>query len=493
MKRNISLALALFCSILLFNLSCSTEKDRYFNSENSAQSRSATALKSREPFKNNDFTGINTKVLIGKPLFFYSTLLKKNKSLNLVVAYENNEGFVDGYIDYALDSSGRVKHESIYDVQSLKSRTVNSDDNQLAIFETLSSKGYKLNHIISKELEIANYSKSLLKNPPSKSKIFTTKEKLLSSSDQLVSTSYLTVNSSSRQCGAYFKGLYILDYRVGNNCPSDEYHSIVDRIDKHLENNIRDYLNQNGNHSFSIHYGIDGFYINGGELGGLTDYGQTDNLLKQWFNSFSVSMSCINEFRYVRLIGFGAHCVDPNNPGNDTGGGNSDPSPLVGEEGTGENPDVPDPDLPSNCASWAYTPVSAGDYQVAGVTNLRFVYISEYIGTDGKMHIDYYRGTFTRPLYFEFPRIRSNGDFISPEMAAKLTAQIKDEAERILDSQVNASPTPKTTLESDQMIDRFFNILKYQMQQYGGRVTKVNNYGNGIIIKPYSKTVIPCY
>lgn len=115
------------------------------------------------------------------------------------------------------------------------------------------------------------------------------------------------------------------------------------------------------------------------------------------------------------------------------------------------------------------------------------------MGTDGKMHIDYYRGTFNRALYFEFPRIRANIDFISPEAAAKLTSQIKDQAERILDSQVNASHTPKTTIQSDQMIARFYNILKSQMEQYGGRVTKVNNYGNGIIIKPYSKTILPCY
>lgn len=493
MKKNFLQTVALICCILLCSLSCSVENESHLNTEKSTKDISVTAIKSREFLKNGDLNGIKTKVLKGRPLFFYSTILKKSKTLNLVVAFENNDGYVDGYIDYTMDSLGIIKNEAFYDFQSLKSRTTNSMDNQIAIFETLSSKGYKLNPTIIKELEVySDVKKLFLNNSPSSNKINNGKANVLSSSSHKSNAANVKMLSVGRQCGAYFRGHYILDYKVDNTCPATEYHNIVARLDTHIENQIREYLNQNGNYSFSINYGVNGFYINGGELGGLTDYSQTDNLLQQWFSSFPLSMSCIREFRYVNLTGFGATCADPNNPGGDGTGTGSAP-PLVGDEGTGESPDAPDPDLPSNCDSWKYTPVSSGDYQVSGVTNLRFDYISEYMGTDGKMHIDYYRGTFNRPLYFEFPRIRANGDFLSPEAAARLTAEIKDRAEEILESQVNASPTPQTTIQSDQMIERFYNILKAQMEQYGGRVTKVNNYGNGIIIKPYSKTILPCY
>lgn len=492
MKR--SIIHILICSIILCYFSCSIENDKYLNDENVSIERSVIAIKSRELVKKGDFIGVKSRVLKGKPLFFYSTVLKKTKTLNLVVAIENNDGYVDGYIDYTLDSLNIIKNEAIYDSQSLRSRTRNSLDNQVLIFQTLSSKGYKLNPIITKELEFDNRVKDLLNNSSSKFRTLNKKAGISTLQSPNLTTTALSLNSTGRQCSAYFRGHYILDFWANSTCSREDYYTIVERLDKHIELQIRGFLNEIGNFSFSINYGINGFYITGGELANLTSYEGADYFLRQCFSSFPLSMQCIREFRYVGLTGFGANCLDPNNPGGNTGGGgNTNVPPMLGDEGTGENPEVPDPDLPSNCDSWVYHSVAAGDYQVAGVTNLRFDYISEYMGTDGKMHISYYRGTFTRPLYFEFPRIRDNGDFISPEAAAKLTAQIKDEAERILDSQVNASPTPKTALQSDQMIDRFFNILKYQMQQYGGRVTKVNNYGNGVVVKPYSKTIIPCY
>ncbi|MGK6353076.1 hypothetical protein [Parapedobacter sp. DT-150] len=179
--------------------------------------------------------------------------------------------------------------------------------------------------------------------------------------------------------------------------------------------------------------------------------------------------------------------------GGGTGSNGEGNTSFNGEDGIGETGAIgnADPDLPSNCDSWEYQPVSGGVYQACGVRNLRFDYITEYM-EGNNLKIEYYRGTFTKTLYFEFPRVRANGSIISEKEAARLTAQIKDVAEEILESHVEASPPPKNTFESNAMIDRFYNILQSKMAEHGGRVSKTNHYGTSKI-KDYSKSVVPCY
>jgi hypothetical protein len=166
-------------------------------------------------------------------------------------------------------------------------------------------------------------------------------------------------------------------------------------------------------------------------------------------------------------------------------GGGGDES--VEEVGNSEINGEQDPDLPSNCASWAYVSAVNGDYQVCGVTDLRFDYLTEY-QTGSTLHVDYFRGTFTRPIYFEFPQTRADGSTISPSEAARFTALAKDAAEEILESQVESSPPPSTNAEVQLMLNRYYNILKTKVEVYGGRVTYYNNYGTSSL-RAYSKTV----
>jgi hypothetical protein len=151
----------------------------------------------------------------------------------------------------------------------------------------------------------------------------------------------------------------------------------------------------------------------------------------------------------------------------------------------------PDPDFPSDCASWAYVPVVNGDYQVCGVNDLRFDYITEFQNSQNKLEVDYFRGTFDQTIYFEFPKTRIDGSIITSAEAARLTALAKDNAEDILESQVEASPPPSNNTEAMVMLNRFMNILKSQVQNFGGRVTTKNNY-NTRSVRNYSKGIGGC-
>ncbi|OOG18181.1 hypothetical protein BWD42_13010 [Sphingobacterium sp. CZ-UAM] len=147
-----------------------------------------------------------------------------------------------------------------------------------------------------------------------------------------------------------------------------------------------------------------------------------------------------------------------------------------------------DPDLKSNCASFAYEPVAGGDYQVCGVTDLRFDFTTEWVNLKGQVQVDYFRATFDRTVYFEFPRMRDNDDMITARAAAILTAELKDRAENALESQIENSPPPKNGVELELLFKRFMGILNYEMKTVGGRVTFKNNY-NTTSIREYSKSI----
>ncbi|NHA07720.1 hypothetical protein G7092_28225 [Mucilaginibacter sp. HC2] len=178
-------------------------------------------------------------------------------------------------------------------------------------------------------------------------------------------------------------------------------------------------------------------------------------------------------------------------PGGSTGGGStgspSGNSSYNSEDGIGQLNGQRDPDFPSNCESWGYVPTVLGDYQVCGVTDLRFDFITEW-QANNTLHVDYYRGTFSKVLYFEFPRIRANGEVISAGKAAQLTARAKDAAEEILESQVESSRPPSTNTESQAMLTRYYNLLKNEIQAYGGRVSYNNNYGT-VSVRSYTKSL----
>jgi len=174
------------------------------------------------------------------------------------------------------------------------------------------------------------------------------------------------------------------------------------------------------------------------------------------------------------------------------GSGGSEP-PYTDESQTEGTVDVDgerDPDFPSNCQSWAYTPASIGTYQTCGVTDLRFDWIATHQGADATIYINYVQLKFGKTIYFEFPRTRVDGEVISPGLAAMLSATAKDAAEEILESQIESSPPPTSGLQTEQLLNRFLNILKTEISYYGGRVTYQNNYQTpATAVRPYTKTV----
>lgn len=173
------------------------------------------------------------------------------------------------------------------------------------------------------------------------------------------------------------------------------------------------------------------------------------------------------------------------------GGGAGDPGYTDDSQTTGtiEVNGNADPDFPSNCASWAYEPAAIETYQSCGVSDLRIDYITTYqIGNI--IHIEYVRMHYDKNLYFEFPRTRADGTFISASEAARLTAQAKDAAEDIFESQVESSPPP-TGPAVEIFLNRYLNILKAAMERLGGRATYRNNYGT-YSVRPYTKGIGGC-
>ncbi|MGE8431513.1 hypothetical protein [Chryseobacterium joostei] len=184
---------------------------------------------------------------------------------------------------------------------------------------------------------------------------------------------------------------------------------------------------------------------------------------------------------------FDAYNAAGGSSGTGTGGSGSgiegDEGGNIGVEFNGER----DPDFNTDCSSFAYEPAAGGDYQVCGVNDLRFDFTSEWVDLKGRIRFDYFKATFEKTLYFEYPRERENGDMITPREAAIATAKLKDYAEEILESQINNSPPPTNGVELELLLRRYMGILSTQMHAIGGRVTLRNNYKT-TSIREYSKT-----
>ncbi|MGG7466679.1 MULTISPECIES: hypothetical protein [Bacteroidota] len=173
--------------------------------------------------------------------------------------------------------------------------------------------------------------------------------------------------------------------------------------------------------------------------------------------------------------------------GSGSGGGSGVEGEAAGSIGVEYNGER-DPDFGTDCGSFAYQSTSNGDYQVCGVSGLRFDFTTEYVNLKGQVQFDYYKATFEKIVYFEFPRKRKDGTFINAREAAIASAKAKDYAEEILESQIENSPPPNNGVELELLLRRYMGILSSQMQLHGGRVTFRNNYQTSSV-KSYSKTV----
>lgn len=204
---------------------------------------------------------------------------------------------------------------------------------------------------------------------------------------------------------------------------------------------------------------------------------------------------------------FGCMFIDTNDAGGYTlGNGNYESGPvnaLVSDSGNGvaEAPIVDegesgtmtivqtnssvDPDLNSDCKSWQFSSAGPeGNYQVCAVSGIDFDFTTTYVDSKGKTRLEYVYYQF-RTLYFEFPRKREDGTFITSGQAATINAAVKDLAEEAIEERFGNQPPPLgITMEQ-----AFINELRAKLLPFGGRVTTLPNYPN-TIVSNYSKTVI---
>lgn len=166
--------------------------------------------------------------------------------------------------------------------------------------------------------------------------------------------------------------------------------------------------------------------------------------------------------------------VAENNPCDD------EPLPTLPSD---EPTEEADPDLKSDCNSWQYIPVGPdGDYQSCGVTGIDLDYITSYLGSDGNPHVAYIYYKFTVPIYFEFPHKRKDGSIVSSSQAAVISAQLRDEAEKLLEDRLGSRPNPGGTV----MENAYLEILRGLLAPFGARVSRTPNYGT-VPIKPFKK------
>jgi len=166
---------------------------------------------------------------------------------------------------------------------------------------------------------------------------------------------------------------------------------------------------------------------------------------------------------------------DPPSPGGGGGGG--------GVGGTDTSSEENDPDLKSDCGSWKYTPVGPnGNYQACGVSKIDLDYITTYTDTNGKLRVDYIYYKFNVPIFFEFPRIRSNGFVVSSTEAATISANLRDRAEKALEERLGYMANPGGTV----IENAYLEILGGLLAPFGGRVSRNSNYGT-VPISPLKK------
>lgn len=151
-------------------------------------------------------------------------------------------------------------------------------------------------------------------------------------------------------------------------------------------------------------------------------------------------------------------------------------------EGTGGDPGTFD--LASDCDSWEFMAVAGGNYQACGVDRISLDYTTMYFDRDGNFQIDPVDVTFNAPYYFEYPRIRANGEVIPPGEAAELMASLKDRAEELIEEMLGSQRKPSNAYIERKFIEKYRGLV----ERYGGRITSFSNYGV-VPVKEYGKAL----
>ena len=136
-------------------------------------------------------------------------------------------------------------------------------------------------------------------------------------------------------------------------------------------------------------------------------------------------------------------------------------------------PDTDDPDLNPDCHSWDFVPVGPeGNYQACGVNGIHFDYYTSY--PEGPNRTRYERAYYQLgTLYFEFPRVRADGSFISAGEAAYIMAQTAAITESRMELYFAGRPVPSGVELELKYLDIFRSII----ERRGGRLTLNSNYG----------------
>ena len=146
-----------------------------------------------------------------------------------------------------------------------------------------------------------------------------------------------------------------------------------------------------------------------------------------------------------------------------------------------ERPKIDDPttstedtdiiDLSADCETFQFVPVSqGGKYQSCGVSNIDVDVTFEHDFIPLQTVVKEY----VFPLfYFEFPRIRENGDFITKGEAAEFCANIVDNCE----DQLEDFCEDHKVLSKEIVSAKYYSLLNEAIKVQGGRVVKTTNYG----------------
>lgn len=132
-----------------------------------------------------------------------------------------------------------------------------------------------------------------------------------------------------------------------------------------------------------------------------------------------------------------------------------------------------DPDLWIDCESFEYVPVGpGGTYQSCAVLDINIDVQSQLLTPDG-IRVWWVRYDFNT-IYFEFPRLRSDGTIETSGVAAYTTAVAVYEAEQLMQAEFENNTTKPSGL---QIANSFTKHLRNRLRQFGARASKNPHYG----------------
>lgn len=143
----------------------------------------------------------------------------------------------------------------------------------------------------------------------------------------------------------------------------------------------------------------------------------------------------------------------------------------------------------ADASSWAYTPVSTGgSYQACGINKIFVNYAVTYIDAKGRLCKGFTLSISSRTIYFEYPRIRADGTFISAQAAATKSAQLMNSADKELGALLKGRALSRSESNPSYIISQLVKILNTKFSAQGGRVVFTNNYGiESSAIREYKK------